>query len=111
MAKATEPSRVDSITLQGKKYAASYFGKQDLKGFKDYAYREFWRLEDAYDAAKDLPLADNSLPYNNYPMRIEAGQVFVIRYTRTDGSVEREYYLSNGRLWQGLLSTQQFLPD
>ncbi|MFF2015089.1 hypothetical protein [Paenibacillus sp. NPDC058177] len=37
IAKNIKPSRVDYITLQGKEYLASYFGKQDLNGFKDYA--------------------------------------------------------------------------
>lgn len=41
-------------------------------------------------------------------MRIEAGQVFMIAYTKTDGSVEREYHLSNGLIWEGMDSTQQF---
>lgn len=111
IAKDIEPSRVDDITLQGKKYAASYFGKEDLSGFKDYAYREFWRLEDAYEDVKDLPLEENVLPYDQYPMLIETGQVFVISYTRTDGSVEREYHLSNGSIWEGMHSTQQFIAD
>ncbi|KHL96283.1 hypothetical protein QW71_08295 [Paenibacillus sp. IHB B 3415] len=111
IAKDIEPTRVDSITLQGKKYAASYFGKEDLSGFRDYAYREFWRLEDAYEDVKDLPLEGNVLPYDQYPMLIETGQVFVISYTRTDGSVEREYHLSNGKVWEGMHSTQQFIAD
>lgn len=109
--KEIEPTRVDSITLQGKKYAASYFGKEDLSGFRDYAYREFWRLEDAYEDVKDRPLDGNVLPYDQYPMLIETGQVFVISYTRTDGSVEREYHLSNGNVWEGMRSTQQFIAD
>ncbi|WP_203457076.1 hypothetical protein [Paenibacillus tepidiphilus] len=109
IAKDIESSRVDSITLQGKEYPASYFGKQDLTGFKDYAYREFWRLEDAYEDVKGLPLADNYLPYSEYPMLIDTGQVFAITYTRTDGSVESEYHLSNGKLWEeGMYATQQF---
>lgn len=111
IAKDIEPSRVDYITLQGKEYVASYFGRQDLNGFKDYTYREFWRLEDAYEDVKDLPLADNYLPYDNYPMLIEAGQVFVISCTRTDGSMEREYHLSNGQKWEGMYLTQQFTAD
>jgi hypothetical protein len=111
IAKDIEPSRVDDVTIQGKEYTASYFGKQDLNGFMGYAYREFWRLEDAYEDVKDLPLVDNVLPYDDYPMRIETGQVFVISYTRTDGSVTREYHLSNGQAWEGVYSTQQFTAD
>ncbi|WP_187355518.1 hypothetical protein ['Paenibacillus yunnanensis' Narsing Rao et al. 2020] len=108
MIKDIEPSRVDSITLQGKEYPASYFGKQDLTGFKDYAYREFWRLEGAYEDVKELPLVDNFLPYSEYPMLIDTGQVFMLSYTRIDGSVEREYHLSNGKVWEeGMYATQQ----
>lgn len=111
MSKDIEPSRVDYITLHGKEYKASYFGKQDLTGFKDYAYREFWRLEDAYDDVKSLPLVDNYLPYDIYPMLIETGQVFVINSTKTDGSVERDYYLSSVQVLEGVNSTQQFTTD
>lgn len=110
--KNIEPSRVDYITLQGKEYAALYFGKEDLTGFKDYSYREFWRLEDAYEDVKDLPLEDNYLPDDNYPMLIEAGQVFAISLTKTDGTVGREYYLSNGQVQEkGMNWTQQFIVD
>ncbi|MEK3769538.1 hypothetical protein NSQ91_23135 [Paenibacillus sp. FSL R7-0048] len=111
IAKDIEPSRVDYISLQGKEYAASYFGKQDLNGFKDYAYREFWRLEDAYEDIKDLPLVDNYLPYDNYLMPIEVGQVFVVKSTKTDGSVQRDYYLSSGQVVEGVNSTQQFTAE
>ncbi|WNS42313.1 hypothetical protein [Paenibacillus sp. MMS20-IR301] len=109
--KDIEPLRADEITLLGKKYTASYYGKQDLSGFKDYAYREFWRLEDAYEDVKDLPQVENVLPYNNYLMLIETGQVFMISYTRTDGSVEKEYHLSNGKVWEGMQVTQQFRAE
>ncbi|MNP54140.1 hypothetical protein D3C76_1486730 [compost metagenome] len=111
IAKDIEPSRVDYISLQGKEYAASYFGKQDLNGFKDYAYREFWRLEDAYEDIQDLPLVDNYLPYDNYLMPIEVGQVFVVNSTKTDGSVQRDYYLSSGQVVEGVNSTQQFTAE
>ncbi|MEK4003634.1 hypothetical protein [Paenibacillus sp. FSL H3-0333] len=101
MVKDIEPVRVDETTMQGKKYTASYFGKQDLNGFKDYASREFWRLEGAYEDVNKLPPTGNVLPYDEYPMLIEEGQVFAISLTKTDGSVEREYYVSNGKQWEG----------
>ena len=44
-------------------------------------------------------------------MLIETGQVFVIDYTKTDGSVERKYYRSDGYVWNGLPSTEQFIID
>lgn len=106
-----EPLRIDYITLRGKRYEAAYFGKQDLTGFKDYAYREYWRLEGAYEDLKDLTLTENVLPYNNYPMLIETGQAFEIKYTKTDNSTEVEHYLSTGKVWEGMDSTQQVIVD
>lgn len=60
-----------------------------MTDFQDYVYREFWRLENAYDDFKDKPMAGDFLPNNNYPMLIETGQIFVIDYAKTDGSVVR----------------------
>lgn len=108
LAKDIEPYRVDVIKLGGKDYEALYFGKQDLAGFKDYAYREFWRLENAYDDFADRPKTQEVLPYDNYPMLIETGQVFVIDYTKTDGSVIRAYYRSDGHVWNNVPLTEVF---
>lgn len=109
-AKEIAPERVDTITVGGKDYQASYFGVQDLTGFRNYSHREFWRLEDAYDDMKDMPKAGDVLPYSNYPMTIETGQVFVIDMTETDGTVSRLYYRSDGNEWQGMPSTDHILP-
>lgn len=106
-----DPLRIDYITYQGKNYEASYFGKQDLSGLEDYAYREFWRLEGAYEDLKDLPLTENVLPYNNYPMLIETGQAFEIKYTKADNSIEFEHHLSTGKVWEGMDSTQQIVEE
>jgi len=108
LAKDIESSRTDILTVNQKNYEASYFGKQDLTGFKDYAYREFWRLENAYEDFKDNEKTGDVLPYDEYPMLIEEGQVFVIDYTKTDGSVNRLYYRSDGYVWNGLQSTEEF---
>lgn len=105
---AMEPFRVDTIEVNGKLYEASYFGQQDLTGFKDYVSREYWRLENAYDTFKDNPKTGDVLPYSNYPMAIETGQVFVIDYTKTDGSVTRTYYRSDGNEWEGQPTTENF---
>lgn len=108
LAKEIEPLRVDTLTVDEIKYEGSYFGKQDLTGFKDYSYREFWRLESAYEYFKDNEKTGNVLPYDNYPMMIETGEVFVIDHTKTDGSVERGYYRSDGYMWNGMPSTEEF---
>lgn len=109
--KDIEPIRVDTITINGKNYEASYFGKMDLTMFKDYKYREFWRLENAYEDFKDNKKIGDLLPYSNYPMLIETGQIFVIDYTKTDGSVSRSYYRSDGFIWNGLPTTEWFIIE
>ena len=101
---------IDTLQIAGKEYTASYFGKTDLSAvFPDYQYREFWRLENAYGDFQDYPTTGNVLPYNNYPMEIAEGQVYVIEYTKTDGSVIREYHRADGGTWQGSLVTEEFI--
>lgn len=108
LAKESELLKVGTVTINKKDYEAFYFGKQDLTGFKDYAYREFWRLKNAYEYFKDKKKTGDVLPYDNYPMEIETGQVFVIDYTKTDGSKVRLFYRSDGHIWQGKPSTEEF---
>lgn len=104
------PQRVDTITVAGKAYEASYFGQEDISGWSDTVIsRACWRLEGAYEDFKDCPEAGDVLPYDNYPMQIQAGEVFVIDYTRKDGTVERVYYRSDpGIQWQGKPATEAF---
>ena len=106
----TRPLKTDKITVNGKEYEASYFGEVDISSWapNDYATRGFWRLENAYNDFKDKATTDDVLPYNNYPMGIDEGQVFVIDYTKKDGSVERMYYRSDGLVWEGMTSTNEF---
>lgn len=109
LAKDIDPYRTDTIKIDGKDYEASYFGKEDMTGFSEhYVTREFWRLENAYDDLKDRSKTGDVLPYNNYPMLIEKGQVFVIDCTKTDGSIIRKYYRSDGHVWKSMPSTEEF---
>lgn len=103
-----DPLRVDTIKVNEKDYDASYFGRQDLTGFRDNAYREFWRLENAYDDFKDRPKTGRVLPYDNYLMLIETGQVFVLDYIKKDGSAVRMYFRSDGHVWDDLPATEEF---
>lgn len=110
--KDIEPYQVDTINVAGKDYEALYFGKDDLKEYsEEYAYREFWRLENAYDDLKGKPKTQDVLPYHNYPMLIEIEQIFVIDYTKTDGSVIRKYYRSDGDVWNDRPSTVEFTVE
>lgn len=111
LAKYIDPTRVDSIEVMGNIYDASYFGKQDLNEFKEYEFREFWRLEGAFEDFKSLKKSGDILPYDNYPMNIEEGQVFVLDYKKTDETVERMYYISDGSKYEDLPSTVQVIIE
>ena len=108
-----EMIRKDRITIRGKEYEATYFGEADMSSWSMlYAKREFWRLEDAWEDFRDLPLAQPVLPYNNYPsIDIQIGQVFVIDYHRKDGEVERKYYIADGSVWKDMPCTAEVLID
>lgn len=105
------PTRVDTMRVNGRDYQASYFGKQDLSNLTNqFVSREFWRLEHAYDDFKDKVKSGDALPYSNYLMPVDVGQVFVIDYTKPDGSTVRLYYRSDGNMWNGMLTTEGVLP-
>lgn len=105
------PERVDAFTIGGKEYQASFYGKEDLAGNPNFASRAIWRLEHAYEDFKDHPKTGDFLPYNNYPMQVEEGQVFIVELIETDGSVRRGYYRSDGNQWEGLSATEEFRID
>ncbi len=109
LANHMEALGTEILTIAGKEYEATYFGKVDLSAvLPDFQCREFWRLENAYDDFKEYPVTGNVLPYNNYPFAIETGQIFVIVYTKADGSIYTEYHRCDGNTWQGSLSTEEF---
>jgi len=104
-------AKVDLIVVNGKEYAALYCGEQNLTGLLDgYISREFWRLENAYDDLKNISKTGNVLPYDNYPVQINTGQVFVMDMKRTNGSVERTYYRSDGHIWKETYPYSRDLP-
>lgn len=108
LSREIDPVRTGKMELAGKEYQAACFGRQAITWNGDFASREFWRLENAYDDFKNCPKTGDVLPYDNYPMNLEAGEVFVIDYTRTDGSVVRRYYCSDGRVWENRPVTEEF---
>ena len=102
-----EPERIDTLEVNGKTYTASYFGEQDISMVKGYKTRKFWRLEDAYEDFKELPTPREILPADNYPVKIQAGQVFAVEYLMSDGSTEWKYYISDGTVQNGQLITKR----
>lgn len=90
----------DTVTINGKEYQASYFGSQDISSWaQGYLKRDFWRVEKAYDDLKDAPRTGNWLPAGNYNMVVNPGEIYIVEYTQTDGTLERLYYLCDGTLY------------
>lgn len=103
------PEKTETMEIGGKTYTASYFGEQDLSSLiQGYESREFWRLEDAYADFQNAPKTGDKLPYDNYLMAVETGQVFVIDYVKTDGTQFRKYYRSDGKFMDGERATEEF---
>ncbi|MGI5173139.1 hypothetical protein H0R92_06010 [Treponema sp. OMZ 840] len=50
---------------------------------------------------KGKPKTGDVLPYDNYPMNVESGNVYVIDYIKTDKTNMRLYYISDGKIWNG----------
>lgn len=103
----TKPISTETMRIDAVDYEASYFGKVDLSGFKDYAYREFWRLEGAYDVINAYDRTGDYLPHDNYPMVLHADEAYLIRYTKQDGTVEEWYYVTQGDMKGGKGKTYQ----
>lgn len=106
------PVRTGKISLNNKEYEAVSFGKVHISSFSDeYKYREFWRLEHAYEDCKNNPVTGDVLPYSNYPVTVRQGQVFAIDYIKADNSVVRKYYRSDGDTWNASPVTREFTPE
>ena len=76
----------------------------------DYVSRCYWHVKDAYEDFKNNPLTGNGLPDNDYPMEIQQGEVYAIRYTMSDGSVHMEYMRTDGNVWDGMMLSEEFTP-
>ena len=102
----------DRLTIAGVEYIAIFFGSQDMSGWHDeFVQREFWRIEDSYEDFRDNPTTGDMLPFDNFPMPVDLGQVFAIRMARRDGSYSWNYYRSSGAIWDGRDSTEEFLVE
>ena len=102
----------ETIEVNGTVYSATYYGYQDTRSFSDeYQYLQYYCLENAYDDFKDAPTMPNFIPYNSYPKEVEVGQVFVVDCTTYEGTIERKFLRSDGKYWNDMPITQEFLPN
>lgn len=100
--KNIEIIRTDNVIINDKPYKAFYFGEQDLTNLTaDYISRKFWRIENSFLDFADAPKNGQILPYSNYPMSIEKGQVFLVQYLLRDGTIQKMYFRSDEDIWDG----------
>jgi len=100
-----------TVAISGKEYAANHIGDQRLYGYKNNSHREFWRIEDAYADFIDYPTNGNVLPFDNFPIEIDVGQVFFVITHKVDGTEEKNYYRSDGFVWDGRPSTWEIVVE
>jgi hypothetical protein len=97
----------DTLIVEGREYSAAFYGEFTW-WVSEIRSISFWRLEDAYEDFKDHPLTGDNLPFDNFPMPVEIGQVFALYIAMQDGSSSMRYYRADGHIWQGRESTQEF---
>ncbi len=112
ISKLKEPLNIDTVTVTGNDYTASYYGKHELNGIIGCESIDYWRLEDAYADFKDYPIAESeALSYDFYPFSIETEQVFVIDLYLLDGSVKRIFLRSDGNEWRNKPATDVLIIE
>lgn len=100
-----------TLTVNGKEYEADCF-RREMKGMVEgFDHGDYWRLKDVGEDFQDCPLGEDVLPYYNYPVTVEEGQVFRVDYTLTDGTQLRLYYRADGYEWEGWSSSRQILVE
>lgn len=112
IAKQIKPLRIERIVVNGKEYEAEYYGKQHTSSFApEFSYREFWRLKDAFEDFSKNKTTGNVLPLSNYQMDLELNQIYIIDYTKKDGSIIQEVHRHDGTKWKGQQATQQLIIE
>lgn len=105
------PPKSDTLTIGGKEYDATYYNEEYIGlWLPDHVSRCYWHVKDAYEDFKNNPLTGDWLPDNDYPMEIQQGEVYAIRYTMSDGSVHMEYMRTDGNVWDGMMLSEEFTP-
>ncbi|GJN65561.1 hypothetical protein [Faecalibacterium gallinarum] len=102
-----------SFNLGGKTYSAVCVGWQDIRELTggQYLARVFWQLEEgAFADFESARTTGAVLPYENFPVPVEEGQVFAADYIMFTGGTVRYYLRADGTLWEGVETTVGFWP-
>ncbi len=101
--------RLEPVVIDGREFIAVRIGSQDMSSWnKNYASREYWRVDNAYDSVKDNRITGEVLPYDNYPVEINVGDVFMVKYVKPDGVVDIVFYRADGNAWNNRPVTERF---
>ncbi|MCL2169372.1 MAG: hypothetical protein FWB74_05030 [Defluviitaleaceae bacterium] len=107
------PVRTDIVTLGDMEFEATFFGASTTRfstGLGTIVKREFWRVEEAYEHFANSPTTGSVLPFDNFIMPVETGQVFIIVFHVDGGSYHRFYYRTSGMIWDDRPAAQEFIP-
>ena len=102
-----------TFDLGGKTYSAVCIGWQDIRELTggQYLARVFWQLEEgAFADFESARTTGAVLPYENFPVPVEEGQVFAADYIMFTGGTVRYYLRADGTLWEGVETTVGFWP-
>lgn len=100
------PKYTENIVINGKTYPAEYYGLIEVSvSNPEYLTMEFWHLIGAYDDFYNGTNTGNIMYQYMYPMLLQKGEGYLIRYHHADGTFHFEYYICNGKYKQGELYT------
>lgn len=105
------PYGIEYFKIKGKNYKASYFGEQDLTGVRNYKCRKYWRIENPDSTLLNLKAKSDCLPYDNYIMNINLGDVLRIEYTKMNNSKFVIYYRADGNTLENQPCTNRILKE
>lgn len=105
------PYGIEYFTIKGKIYKASYFGEEDLTGFKNFKCRKYWRIENPDSILLNLKAKSDCLPFDNYIMSINKGDVLRIEYTKMNNSKYVIYYRADGNTFENQPCTNMILKE
>ena len=109
--------RTEQIELRGKAYDATYYGFDEYSQSDGMLRMDYWQLENAYDDLADCPYADedtaywSAINYFYFPLKVEERQVYAVKFTKPDGSVEQAYYRTDGNVIDKYLCAQCIVGD
>lgn len=102
-----KPKHTETIVVNDKSYTAAYYGLTEVNASSpEYHSMEFWHLFGAYEDFYNYGTnTGNTMAQYNFPMLLQTGEAYLIRFNHADGNFHWEYYICTGRYSKGKLYT------